>query len=322
MKNIYFRKIFTLFLLLGVGLASCLFAYLYNQKTQNDIKIIIPKNYPIKKIASLLRKNLVIDNKIFFELYARLVGLSNKKIIAGEYLIPKHSNIFKVLFIVTNGYVIKHHVTIPEGLTNSQIIGILSKVHGINTQNKLKKQYREGDLYPSTYEYLYNTDLNHLLSRMNNKMNAVLAEEWKKRNTKNTRELKNEYNALILASIIEKETRFNDEKSSIARVYINRLKNNMPLQADPTIIYALTGWNNFHRKIKYLDLKIESPYNTYLNKGLVPTPICNPGKYSIIAALNPSQGKNLYFVADHSGRHLFSSSYIGHLKNIKKVRGI
>jgi UPF0755 protein len=152
-------------------------------------------------------------------------------------------------------------------------------------------------------------------------MKGIMREEWDRRDVANTMELKTSLDALTLASIVEKEAKFDDEKPHIASVYLNRLKRKIPLQADPTVIYGISKWDNFSRKVTYDDLKFESPYNTYLHSGLPPTPICNPSKSSILAVLHPIETNDIYFVADGSGKHIFTNSYKQHLKNIKKIRG-
>ena len=317
-KKIYLSTL--LVILIKVGFAFYVYKNFYNKTITHDSIIIIPKNCSIKCTSDILYKNNLISSKLFFTIYARIFELLDKKIIAGEYYISKYSNFNKIFNKIIKGDVVKHIVTIPEGFTNVQILEALQNLHGIINDNDVSKIYEEGELYPSTYEYLYGTKISYLLYKMHLEMQNLLDEEWAKRDLESTKELKNKNDALILASIVEKEAKFNDEKPHIARVYLNRLRKRIPLQADPTVIYGISKWENFNRKVTYADLKNKSPYNTYLNLGLPPTPICNPGKSSIISTLNPSKSDDIYFVADNSGKHLFTNSYKQHLKNIKNVR--
>ena len=322
-------KIQTFFYCLSIFIFSITIAivfylsfHFYSKKVTREEKIIIPKTCSIRCVASILEKNNIIQNENLFVVYASVFSFFGKKIIAGEYLVEKNSNISQIFDKITSGKVIIHKVTIPEGLTTYQVIELLKKQYGVinDIEDKDNVFDREGGLFPSTYEYLYGTNLSDLLTKMQDEMQKILEAEWKNRDTSGTKELKVSLEALILASIIEKEAKFEGEKALIAGVYLNRLRKNMPLQADPTVIYGLSKWNNFDRKVTHNDLKAPSPYNTYIHPGLPPTPICNPGKSSIVGALHPQRTDALYFVAEGTGRHLFSNNYKQHLKNIGKIK--
>lgn len=297
-----------------------LYINLFSKKNMEDRVIIIPRACTIKCTSSILLNANIIQQKFFFILYSKGFELLGKKIVAGEYEIAKGLNLVDIFDKITKGKVITHQVMFPEGLTNFQIVEILKRQYGIVDDNTKLKLYGEGELYPNTYSYFYGTKASNLLHRMHLKMKGLLIEEWDKRDIKNTKELKTPIDALILASIIEKEAKFDYEKLYIASVYLNRLKRRIPLQADPTVVFAISKGDNFNRKVTYKDLKFDSPYNTYLHSGLPPTPICNPGKLSISAALHPAMTNDLYFVADGSGKHIFANSYKQHMKNIKKIR--
>jgi UPF0755 protein len=317
------RKIYllgVLAILFKVFIASFIYINLFSQKNIEDRVIIIPKSCSIKCTSGILLEAGIIRNKLFFISYARSFGLLGKRIVAGEYEIPKGANLVEIFDKISNGRVVTHQFTIPEGLTNFQIFEILRNQHGvINDEAELNK-YKEGEFYPNTYNYLYNTKISELLNTMNLKMKSIISEEWEKRDVANTEELSSPFDALILASIVEKEAKLDEEKPYIAGAYLTRLKRKIPLQADPTVIYGISGKGNFSRKVTYADLKFDSPYNTYLYAGLPPTPICNPGKSSILAVLHSVQTNDIYFVADGSGKHIFASSYKQHLQNIEKIR--
>jgi UPF0755 protein len=317
-KKIYLLGV--LVILFKIFIASYLYINLFNKKNMEDKVVIIPKACTIKCTSSILLNANIIQKKFFFVSYARIFELFGKKIVAGEYKVPKGVNVVEIFDKITKGKVITHQVTLPEGLTNFQIVEILKNQHGIIDDNIQLKLYEEGELYPNTYNYFYGTKVSDLLHIMRLKMRGIIAEEWDSRDIENTKKLKTPLDALTLASIVEKEAKFDDEKPHIASVYLNRLKRRIPLQADPTVIYGISKWDNFSRRVMYDDLKFESPYNTYLHSGLPPTPICNPSKSSILAVLHPIETGDIYFVADGSGKHIFTNSYKQHLKNIKKIR--
>ena len=318
-KKIYLLGV--VLVLFKIFIASYLYVNLFCKKNIEDRVIIIPKDCSIKCTSSILLNANIIQEKFFFISYARIFELLGKKIIAGEYKIPKGINFVEIFNKITKGKVITHQLTFPEGLTKFQIFEILKSQYGIIDDNIKLKLYEEGWLYPNTYHYFYGIKASELLYIMHSKMKNIIAEEWEKRDIKNTEKLKTPFDALILASIVEKEAKFDDEKPHIASVYLNRLKRKIPLQADPTVVYGISKWDNFSRRVTYDDLKFESPYNTYLHSGLPPTPICNPSKSSILAVLHPIQTSDIYFVADGSGKHIFTNSYKQHLKNIKIIRG-
>ena len=310
----------TLSIICFAVISPYIYSNLYLMQTEKEQRIIIHKHCSIKCVANILKEHHITEDKFFFTAYAIVLKILGKKVIAGEYLIPAYTNNSQLSSILTSGAVVIHKVTVPEGFTIKQIYALLKNQEGVVNDTKDILHYKEGELFPSTYEYLYGTSISSLLEKMNKKMQDILKVEWQNRDERSTQKLTAPFDALTLASIIEKEAKFNDEKPIIASVYLNRLKKKMPLQADPTVIYAISEWNDFNRKVTYEDLKISSPYNTYVHRGLPPTPICVPGKSSIASALHPQKTDALYFVANKEGRHLFASNYKQHLKNIIEVR--
>ena len=317
-------KIFIAILLLSISFIACAIlniSLIFNEKAQHTQTIIIPKHCSLKCITNVLYEHKSIQYHYHFLLSAYVTtNWLKKSLVAGEYLIEKGDTIHSILKKLSKGAVVIHKIKVPEGLTTQQIINLLRLTPGlIDTQN-FEHNYKEDELFPSTYLYLNGMEIKNILDKMKSDMSLVLNAEWKARNKEIDKIIKTPYQALILASIIEKEARYKDELQTIASVYLNRLQKNMRLQADPTIVYAISSWDGFKRKLTYNDLKTVPQYNTYPNQGLPPTPICNPGKDSISAVLKPIKTNYLYFVATKNGKHLFAENYKTHLANIKKKK--
>ena len=195
---------------------------------------------------------------------------------------------------------------IPEGYTAFQINKYISGLEGL--KGEITQQYPEGYLMPATYFYYWGDSRQSILDRMHKEMTSFL----------NNNQITNPREILTLASIVEKEARVDEERPIVASVYLNRMKIRMPLQADPTVIYAIyAGQTDFRHNLTKQDLSYDSPYNTYTNRGLPPGPIANPGKAAIQAVLSPASTTYLYFVADGVGRHRFATSLIEHNKNVQ-----
>jgi len=314
--NFFFKnKKFYIFLVYFF-LCFLIFYDLYFNRVTYSYPILIKTNQTLKEISEFLYKNNIIKNKFFFEFLVHS-NLAQTKLKAGEYIFFKE-NIFQVTKKIKKGDVFQRKVTIPEGLTSQQTIDILKNTKGIIV-NKNIHFIDEGSLFPSTYFYVYDTDINEIINKMQVSMNMVLEELW--RNRDKDVKLKNYREVLILASIVEKETSLKEEKRIISQIFLNRLNLNMKLQSDPTVLFAINKeLGELDRKLTKNDLKFESDYNTYLHHGLPIGPISNPGKDSIEATTNPLKSNFLYFVADGFGGHLFSDNYDEHLSNIKKVK--
>jgi UPF0755 protein len=204
-----------------------------------------------------------------------------------------------------------------EGLYTAEILGHLRRTDGLT--GIVRETPKEGELLPETYHYNFGDNRNDLVRRMKVAMKNVSEELWLLREV--GLPIKTPLEAIILASIVEKETGLVEERRRVASVFINRLRLGMRLQSDPTVIYGLTNGNRrLSRPLKRKDLKSLNPYNTYLNKGLPPGPIANPGRASIKAVLNPIESTDLYFVADGKGGHAFSKTLSEHNKNVKVLR--
>ena len=308
-KYIFFLFFFLIFLL---------FFDLFFTKYKYTHTFFVKRNQTLNQITTNLYKEKIIDNKFFFKSLI-FSSLSQKILKAGEYEFY-NNNIFQIIRKIRVGDVYQRRITIPEGLTSNEIIDIIKKTEGIVLNQEGSEQIAEdGTLFPSTYFYVYGTNSNIIINNMKKRMQSTLVEAWQTRDK--DLDLNNYNDVLILASIIEKETSLNYEKSSVAQVFLNRLRLNMKLQSDPTVIYGIENELGIKKKeLTKNDLNHKSSFNTYLIPGLPEGPICNPGKESIIAATNPSKGDLLYFVANGEGGHNFSSSYEEHIENVKKFR--
>jgi len=234
---------------------------------------------------------------------------------AGEYVFPAGVTPEAVLALLRSGKVVVHHLTIPEGLSSAEIVALVNRADAL--QGDVGTAPAEGELFPATYNYVWGDTRAGLLDRMRHKMLQTIDQLWAERSP--DLPLSDPHDAVILASIVEKETGIADERAKVAAVFYNRLKLDMKLQSDPTVIYALTqGREPLGRKLLKTDLDIDSPYNTYLVKGLPPGAIANPGRASLAAVLHPAETDALYFVADGTGGHVFAATLEQHKSNVDR----
>tara|TARA_B100000315_G_scaffold257793_2_gene307836 strand:+ start:4196 stop:5182 length:987 start_codon:yes stop_codon:yes gene_type:complete len=278
--------------------------------------IVIPRGVGIERIAILLARHNVIKVPIVLSMAARTVA-ADKALQAGEFAFPKAVSPRDVLEILQSGKQVVRRLTVAEGLTSAEILDRLKKTEGLSGGVTLRVQ--EGELLPETYHFSFGDTRNTLVKRMQGGMQKELAILWSRRSPNLPFSTQEE--AVILASIVEKETGRAAERARVAGVFVNRLRLNMRLQSDPTVVYGLTkGLREMGRALTRKDLKIPSPYNTYLNKGLPPGPIANPGRASLEAVLHPADTGELYFVADGSGGHAFARNLTEHNRNVAKWR--
>jgi len=316
-------KLLAILVILGFIVVGAAFFYSVQYFTGhgslNEEKIVdIPEGSSLKAIAAKLADENVISYPEIFTAWIRITK-PEKTMKAGQYRFEANISPEAVFHKLEQGDVIKYSLTIPEGLMTSQIIKLINEAP--NMSGKITSDVKEGELLPETYEYTHNYDRQKLVERMKASMQKALDEAWEKR--ADNLPIKSKEEALILASIIEKETGVSSERERVAGVFINRLNKGMRLQTDPTVIYAITkGEYVLERLLSRKDLKSDSPYNTYENFGLPPTPIANPGKKSVEAALNPMQTDEYYFVADGTGGHKFSATLKEHNKAVQKWRKI
>jgi len=278
--------------------------------------IIVKRGQGGREIAELLaREGAVSNDKIF--LIGLMVHKANGKLKAGEYRIQPQASMQQIMDKLVVGKSIQYKITIPEGLTSLQILARIEKQEML--EGKVGKTVPEGSLLPDTYSYIRGTTRQEIVNRMRSAQDKLLAQAWPSRSAKLP--FSTPYEALILASIVEKETGVASERPQVASVFVNRLKKRMRLQSDPTIIYGLVGGKGvMDRPILKSDISKPTRYNTYRIDGLPPTPIANPGKAAIEAVLNPAATNYLFFVADGTGGHAFATSLAEHNQNVSRWR--
>src|SRR5579864_3705863 len=286
---------------------------------QEDKIVNIPARAGMTDIADILQREGVIDNNRWAFIGSVFALKARSELKPGEYSFQKNASLRDVIGTMVEGKVVQHAVTIPEGLTSEQIVARLSD-NDIFT-GSVRELPREGTLLPETYKFPRGTPRDQVIQRMQQAHKRVLAEIWERRSP--DLPVKTPEQLETLASIVEKETGKPDERSRVAAVFVNRLKQKIKLQSDPTIIYGLVGGKGtLGRPIKRSEITQPSPYNTYVIEGLPPGPISNPGRASLEAAANPARTRDLYFVADGSGGHAFTETYDAHQKNVAKLRAM
>ncbi len=269
------------------------------------------------RIASNLRKKKLIRASFTFKTLSVLTGAS-KKLKPGEYVIPSGASPIRVLNILTRGDSLAHKITIPEGWTNGMAYERIAN-NPILTGD-LPPMPEEGMLAPDTYKVKRGDTRAAIVAQMQAAQTRIIDDLWLKRAADLPIKTKSE--AIILASIVEKETGIASERPEVAAVFINRLRKGMKLQSDPTIIYGITKGLPIGRKIYKSEIEKPHPWNTYVIPALPPTAIANPGRDAIAAVLNPPQSKYLFFVADGTGGHVFAETYAEHDRNVQKWRAI
>ncbi len=280
-------------------------------------QMVIPRGASIDQIADVLAKEGVIESRFVFVNWIRVLG-THGRLRAGEYRFPKRVSAQDTMNILISGRQIQRRFTIPEGLTTYQVLERVKKVEGLD--GELTETAAEGELLPDTYLFTLGETRNAVVQRMKRAMQDTLDAVWAQRADAEG-PIKDKRELLILASIVEKETGEGAERALVAGVFINRLKKNMRLETDPTVIYGITeGKGALGRRLLRSDLEKPHPYNTYKIQGLPPGPIANPGKASLLATIKPAQHSYIYFVADGSGGHVFAETLDQHNKNVAKWR--
>lgn len=286
--------------------------------------VLIERGNGVAAIAQTLENEKVISSALVFKMLAKLTP-DKRPLKAGEYEFTPAITMEEALLMMQEGRVYDRKVTLPEGVTSWQIVETLRALQDM--AGDITDVPEEGTLLPDTYHYIKNDDRSALLAKMIDAMDKTVAELWPARVA--GLPINNEKEALVLASIVEKETGVAAERRKVAGVFINRLKRGMPLQSDPTVIYGITkgevqnaGQGPLGRRLLTKDLQEDTPYNTYINAGLPPTPIANPGRASIEAVLNPEVHDYIYFVADGTGGHVFARTLDEHNRNVANWRRI
>ncbi len=278
----------------------------------------IPRGSGINDIADVLVSEKVIDQPWVF-VGGVFVLKAREDLKAGEYQFKAHASLRDVVATIVEGRVVTHQFTIPEGLTSEQIIARL--LDDPVLVGNIKDVPREGSLLPDTYNFTRGVTREQMIQRMQQAQQRLLKEVWDRHSP--DLPIKTPDQLVVLASLVEKETGKPEERTRVAAVFVNRLRQKMRLQSDPTIIYGLVGGKgSLGRPIMKSEIDQPTAYNTYQIDGLPPGPIANPGRASIEAAANPARTRELYFVADGTGGHAFAETYEQHQKNVARLRSM
>jgi UPF0755 protein len=284
---------------------------------QQEKLVYIPPGSGGKAVAAQLAREGVTSDALAFRVLAKLQR-GNGDLKAGEYKFTPGMTMGDAVALLQSGKTYQHKITIPEGLTSAEITALVNAAEAMTGTAEAPP---EGALLPETYSYSYNDSRISLLDRMQKAMQDTVTSLWAARAESPL--LNSPQEAVTLASVVEKETGLARERPRVAGVFMNRLKAGMPLQSDPTVIYAITlGKKKLDRPLSRADLTMDSPWNTYVKPGLPPGPIANPGRASLEAVLHPEANDYLFFVADGSGGHAFAATLKEHERNVTKWRKI
>jgi UPF0755 protein len=281
----------------------------------NRTVVLIPAHSRTNDVARLLEASGVVKNALLFEFDARLRGYAGL-LKAGEYAIPSTASMGTIASILASGKSIEHKLTIAEGLTSDMVWKLVE--NDPELVGDAGSVPAEGTLLPETFLFTHGETRAHLLARISAAQSKFLDGKWSSRAS--GLPVKSLQEAITLASIVEKESALPEERRHIASVFVNRLKMGMKLQSDPTIIYDISKGYPLGRGIRQSELEAATPFNTYVIAGLPPGPICNPGKDSLDAVLNPERTSDLYFVATGKGGHAFSATAEGQARNVAAYR--
>lgn len=314
--------LFSLLILLGIG-AGGFALWLVNQADQpgplgQDIVLDISQGSSVARAAEVLESAGAIENAWLFEAAFRLLA-SGGKLKAGEYQLPAGISGRALIDLLITGKTLARKLTVPEGLTSFEIVALVEQASGL--VDSVDTRLQEGSLLPETYHFSKGDSRAQMIERMQTALSETMAELWPGRAENLPFDTPDQ--ALILASVVEKETGVADERAVIAGVFVNRLRIGMRLQSDPTVIYGLTdGQGPLGRSLTRSDLDADHPFNTYRIDGLPPRPIANPGRAAIAAVLNPQDTEYLFFVADGTGGHMFAKTLEDHNRNVAKWRRV
>ena len=317
------NAIITIVLLAMIGVGA---VYYYGKQIieaagplREDKIVNIPARAGMTDIADVLQREGVIDSNRWAFIGAVFALKARSELKPGEYAFQKNASLRDVIGTMVEGKVVQHALTIPEGLTSEQIVARLTDNDIF--AGSVREVPREGTLLPETYKFPRGTTREQVIQRMQAAQKRLVAEIWDHRSPDVP--LRSPEQLVTLASIVEKETGRADERSRVAAVFVNRLRQKIKLQSDPTIIYGLVGGKGtLGRPIKRSEIAQPSPYNTYVIDGLPPGPISNPGRASLEATANPARTRDLFFVADGTGGHSFTETYDQHAKNVAKLRAM
>lgn len=296
-----------------------LYKIVYLDRSETEAKLVIERGQSIAQIAQLLDEKDVISHPTIFKNIAHVYAIDHQYIKAGEYMFPRDITMSEVLDMLIDGDILERRIVIIEGDTVKNIIKSINAQEDLKGKAVAHDAYEEGAFLPNTYYFSFRSTKKNFLDQISSRKDVALEKEWNGRDK--SIPLKSPEEALILASIVEKEALLTREMPIIASVYLNRIKKEMRLQADPTVIYGLSnGTGKLRRALTFKDLRKPNLYNTYINYGLPPTPICNPSLSAIHAVMHPDETEYLFFVANANGGHWFAESYKEHKSNIVRYK--
>ncbi|WP_291837032.1 endolytic transglycosylase MltG [Brevundimonas sp.] len=309
---------FSLFLIAALVAAWSVFYAPGPTAREGDTTVVtLPSGAGVSAIAANLKAAGVIRSTDMFKAAASLTG-ADRRLRAGEYEVPSRASLRSVLTLLVSGKVVRHYVTLPEGWSSAQAVDILMRQPILD--GAVDAVPEEGSLWPDTYEVSRGETRASVIARMQRAHDDNMTRLWATRGPNSV--VRTPEEALILASIVEKETGVAAERPRVAAVFSNRLRAGMRLESDPTIVYGITKGRPLGRGLRRSEIDQHTDWNTYQIDGLPPTPIANPGRDAIAAVLNPPQSGDLFFVADGSGGHAFARTYDEHLANVARWRAI
>ncbi|PHQ68382.1 MAG: aminodeoxychorismate lyase [Robiginitomaculum sp.] len=300
-----------------IGYAIIKYGYINDGPLNGEQVFEIQSGVGLSSIAEKLKDEGVIRSAGTFKMFVKFDG-GEANLKAGEYAIPPAASMRDVYEILIDGQAILYPVTFAEGLTSAQIIRKITGIESI--PGDAPNTPAEGTLLPETYMLPKSMTKTALVKKMRAEQEALVDALWKERAI--GLPIKSKYEAIILASIVEKETGVNSEREHVAGVFINRLNKGIRLESDPTIIYGITGGEKLGRGLRRSEIDRKTDWNTYRISGLPKTPICNPGRAAIAAVLNPMETEDIFFVADGSGGHAFAKTLRAHNNNVIKWRKV
>lgn len=320
MRGRFLLLAFGISLLLAVAIGGAVFwvalAFEGRGPLTAERTVILPKGAGLGVVAETLEREGVITSARLFAVGVWWHG-QTRRLKAGEYRFVAGTSMRGAMELLRSGRTVVRRLTIPEGLTVAEVLRLVAAADGLD--GTPPAALPEGALLPETYHFSYGDDRAKLVERMRRSMDEALAELWPKRSP--DLPVATPQQALVLASLVEKETGKPEERRLVASVFVNRLKRGMKLQSDPTVIYGLTqGRGPLDRALTRADLDSATAWNTYRIDGLPPTPIANPGRAALEAALQPAATRYLYFVADGSGGHAFAETLEQHNRNVRDWR--
>jgi len=315
MMMIAFLTFLTAFVL--IGYSAMKYRYIGDGPLKTERVFEIPKGAGLSRIASKLESQEAISSATIFKLFVKFDG-GETSLKAGEYALPAKASMRDIYEILKDGKAILYPITFAEGLTSAQIVRAINGAE--NIPGEVLEIPAEGTLLPETYMLPKTMTKAELIAKMKKAQSDLIDDLWDKRAPELPINTKAE--ALILASVVEKETGQTSERDHVAGVFVNRLRKGIRLESDPTIIYGITGGEKLGRGIRRSEIDKKTDWNTYRIDGLPKTPICNPGRAAIEAVLNPLETEDIFFVADGTGGHAFAKTLREHNNNVRKWRKV